>query len=346
MIGGGARSKPSTCCRLYSPTVQAWSNGVSASTLVRVRSSLDNGFDVVWTRQPRAGSAPCQSYGRRKPATFRERCCSGLPGGDLPARRGVQHLAAPASGEPFPSTAQQPRRRRTGRSRLHGGHRGRRLQDHYSASVRGTAPPGHALSMASLFDARPLVREQLTLASACGNAGRPNREMDTTVRRSLARFRHDRRRRAKTVRISDARNGRFTQLPAHKRQPTPNCCICQQYSGGLPPGQTASPPPEHRPFHASCPVDATLRTARSALRRHGPAAPDLKRAMFRCGAWISLCRAALRHPVSVGPGRALLRSRRLDGDDDAEGVVHALSSTPVLRYQARLGKGWATPHRC
>ena len=44
-------------------------------------------------------------------------------------------------------------------------------------------------------------------------------------------------------------------------------------------------------------------------------------------------------------GDVLSEPCRLNRDDDAEGVVHALSIAPVLRYLARLGKGWATPHR-
>ena len=38
-------------------------------------------------------------------------------------------------------------------------------------------------------------------------------------------------------------------------------------------------------------------------------------------------------------------TRRVLCFDALDGVVHALSSAPVLRYLARLGKGWATPHR-
>ena len=69
----------------------------------------------------------------------------------------------------------------------------------------------------------------------------------------------------------------------------------------------------------------------------------LERAMFR-----SAVAPHIRLPhdrTTLSPTRTPARSCALKSADAVGGVVHALSSAPVLRYLARLGKGWATPHR-
>ena len=88
-------------------------------------------------------------------------------------------------------------------------------------------------------------------------------------------------------------------------------------------------------------------TARHRRRTCAGSPARMKRAMF---CFAGMVRASARSRTTPQPAPGSRRERSLNpfapqGAAAAGGVVHALSSAPVLRHLARLGKGWATPHR-
>ena len=147
--------------------------------------------------------------------------------------------------------------------------------------------------------------------------------------------------------------------PAFGEEATPKYCICQQYSGQKRVPGPWVPLTEHRPFQPRR-VGAWRPGRLNGPVRLAPSArldTRMNRAMFR---WVSVrsrrerkgrCSALLQRRVQGtrtttqrGPTRAPSQPTA-ETADTVGGVVHALSSAPVLRYLAPLGKGWATPHR-